>query len=58
MKLSNLTVRQKFILKLLEENPTFEVRKIGYMMYVCDGQFPLFNIPKNTYENLKILKLL
>lgn len=58
MKLSNLTVQQKFILKLLAENPTFSLKKRGVQIWMCDGNYPLFCILKRTYDNLETLNLL
>lgn len=56
MKLSNLTVHQKFILKLLEENASFCIKIKYTKVSMCDKNTVLFNIPKLTFNNLLVLK--
>ena len=55
MKLSNLTVQQKFILKLLE-NESFSIKRRYTKVSMYDKQSMLFNIPILTFNNLVALK--
>jgi hypothetical protein len=56
MKLSNLTVQQKFYLKLLEENESFSIKKRGFKIKMFDKNSELFNIEKRIFNNLLVLK--
>jgi len=58
MKLSNLNPQQEFILKTLRFNPEMyiEVKNNWPKMY-SDGSI-IFNINKNTFDNMVTLNLL
>lgn len=58
MKLSKLTIQQKFILKLIKENPTFNIQERANKIFMCDEDNTLFTIRMATYQNLKTLGLL
>lgn len=53
--LPSLNTAQSFILKLLNENPTFAIQTKSGHLYMCDGNEPLFRIYRNDYKILKCL---